>query len=293
MRFAVDSGINNIHLGGVYGTAVATMGMLSVAGMILGLDGFGPIVDNAGGIVEMAKASKKIRKITDAFDAAGNTTKALTKGYAVGSAGLAALLLFQAYLEVAGVNIIDIIIPQTIVGLFIGALLPFIFSSFAIRSVGIAAFKMVEEVRRQFREIPGIMRGKAKPDYAKAIDISTISAQKGMIIPGLLVVVTPVLIGILLGKEAAGAFLMGATLTGFILAMQLNTGGAAFDNAKKYIEEGHFGGKGSEAHKASIVGDTFGDPAKDCAGPSLHVLIKLINTITLVFASVFIGLLVL
>jgi len=286
--FAADTGISS-HLGGVYGTAVATMGMLSIAGMILGLDGFGPIVDNAGGIVEMSNASKRIRKSTDAFDAAGNTTKALTKGYAMASAGLAALLLFQAYLQVTGISIVDIIVPKVIVGLFIGVMIPFIFSSFAIRAVGRAAFQMVEEVRRQFKQIPGLLKGKAKPDYSRAVDISTKAAQKEMIVPGLIVIVVPIALGFILGAEAVGAFLMGATLSGFILAMALNNGGAAFDNAKKYIEEGYYGGKGSDAHKAAVVGDTFGDPQKDTAGPSLHVLIKLINTITLVFGTLFVA----
>jgi K(+)-stimulated pyrophosphate-energized sodium pump len=205
----------------------------------------------------------------------------------MGSAGLAALLLFQAYLEVTKVSIVDIVIPKIVVGLFIGVLLPFIFSSFAIRAVGRAAFKIVEEVRRQFKTIPGLMKGKAKPDYSKAIDISTLSAQKEMIIPGLLVLSVPIAIGFLLGAEAAGAFLMGATLSGFILAMMMNTGGAALDNSKKFIEAGVLGGKGSEAHKAAVVGDTFGDPMKDTAGPSLHILIKLINTISLVFGPLF------
>lgn len=286
--FAADTGISP-HLGGVYGTAVATMGMLSIAGMILGLDGFGPIVDNAGGIVEMSKASKEIRKSTDAFDSAGNTTKALTKGYAMASAGLAALLLFQAYLQVTHVSIVDIIIPKSIVGLFVGIMLPFVFSSFAINAVGRAASQMVEEVRRQFKQIPGLLKGTAKPDYSRAVDISTRAAQKEMIIPGLIVVAVPIAIGFILGAEAAGAFLMGATLSGFTLAMLLNNGGAAFDNAKKYIEEGVFGGKGSEAHKAAVVGDTFGDPAKDTAGPSLHVMVKLINTITLIFGALFVA----
>jgi K(+)-stimulated pyrophosphate-energized sodium pump len=284
--FAHEIGIDS-HLGGIYGTAVATMGMLSIAGMVLGLDGFGPIADNAAGIIEMSGEGEKVRKSIDAFDAVGNTTKALTKGYAMGSAGLAALLLFQAYLEVTKVSIVDIVIPKIVVGLFIGVLLPFIFSSFAIRAVGRAAFDIVEEVRRQFKTIPGLMKGKAKPDYSKAIDISTVSAQKEMIIPGLLVLLVPIAIGFLLGAEAAGAFLMGATLSGFILAMMMNTGGAALDNSKKFIEAGVLGGKGSEAHKAAVVGDTFGDPMKDTAGPSLHILIKLINTISLVFGPLF------
>jgi len=285
--FAASAGIGSF-LGGIYGTAVATMGMLSIAGMILGLDGFGPIVDNAGGIVEMSHAPEKTRKITEAFDATGNTTKALTKGYAMSSAGLAALILFQAYLQITKVSMVNIILPQILIGLFIGALLPFIFSSLAIRAVGKAAFKIVEEVRRQFREIKGLMEGKAMPDYSKAVDICTIAAQKEMIIPGLLPIVVPIIIGFTLGAEAVGALLIGTTVTGFLLAMQMNTGGAAWDNAKKYIEEGHYGGKGSEAHKASVTGDTVGDPFKDTAGPSLHVLIKLINTVCLVFGPLFV-----
>ncbi len=284
------------HLGGIYGTAVATMGMLSVAGMILGMDGFGPIVDNAAGIAEMSGAPKELRERIDSFDAAGNTTKALTKGYALGSAGLAALLLFQAYLaeyakemgmDVSSV-VVDLVRPEMIAALFIGGLLPFIFSAFAIRAVGKAAFKVVEEVRRQFREIPGIMEGKAKPDYSKCVEISTIAAQKEMIIPALMPVITPLIIGFLLGPLAVGAFLISATVTGTLLAFMMNTGGAAWDNAKKFIETGQFGGKGSEAHKAGVVGDTVGDPLKDCAGPSLHVLVKLINTVSLTFVMMFV-----
>ncbi len=293
--FSSEAGVP-YHLGGVYGTAVATMGMLSVAGMILGMDGFGPIVDNAAGIAEMSKAPKEIREKIDAFDAAGNTTKALTKGYALGSAGLAALLLFQAYLSEYAKNmnmditkvVVDIVRPEVIAALFIGGLLPFIFSAFAIRAVGKTAFKVVEEVRRQFREIPGLMEGKAKPDYSRCVDISTLAAQKEMIIPGLLPVVVPLLIGFLLGPLAVGAFLVSATVSGTLLAFLMNTGGAAWDNAKKYIETGMYGGKGSEAHKAGVVGDTVGDPLKDCAGPSLHVLVKLINTVSLTFALLFV-----
>ncbi len=284
------------HLGGIYGTAVATMGMLSVAGMILGMDGFGPIVDNAAGIAEMSGSPKEIRERIDSFDAAGNTTKALTKGYALGSAGLAALLLFQAYLaeyaKEVGIDVssvvVDLVRPEMIAALFIGGLLPFIFSAFAIRAVGRAAFKVVEEVRRQFREIPGIMEGTAKPDYSKCVEISTKAAQREMIIPALMPVVTPLIIGFLLGPLAVGAFLISATVTGTLLAFMMNTGGAAWDNAKKLIETGQFGGKGSEAHKASVVGDTVGDPMKDCAGPSLHVLVKLINTVSLTFAMMFV-----
>jgi K(+)-stimulated pyrophosphate-energized sodium pump len=264
------------------------MGILSVAGIILGLDGFGPIADNAGGIAEMSHSDERMRKRLDPMDAVGNTTKALTKGYAMASAGLAAMLLFQAYLELVHVSAVDIVQPKNIAGIFIGVLVPFVFASFAIRAVGKAAFKMVEEVRRQFKTIPGLLKGKAKPDYSKAIDISTIAAQKEMILPGLLALLVPIAIGFILGAEATGSFLMGATISGFILAMMMNTGGAAFDNAKKFIESGFLGGKGSEAHKAAVVGDTFGDPMKDTAGPSLHVLIKLINTISLLFGSLFV-----
>ena len=287
--FAASNSKISYHLGGVYGTAVATMGILSVAGMVLGLDGFGPIADNAGGIAEMANLSKKMRNRLDPLDAVGNTTKALTKGYAMASAGLAAILLFQAYLELVKVNAIDIVNPVMFTGLFLGALLPFLFASFAMRAVGKAAFKIVEEVRRQFREIKGLMKGTSKPDYSKAVDICTKAAQKEMIIPGLLVLLFPIAIGFLFGAAAVGAFLIGATISGFILAMLMNTGGGAWDNAKKYIESGVFGGKGSDAHKAAVVGDTFGDPLKDTAGPSLHVLIKLINTISLTFGLLFVA----
>jgi K(+)-stimulated pyrophosphate-energized sodium pump len=283
-------------MGGVYGTAVATMGMLSVAGMILGMDGFGPIVDNAGGIAEMSGADKTIRDRMDSFDAAGNTTKALTKGYALASAGLAAMLLYQAYLadygRILGIDpasiIVDISRIEILAALFIGGLLPFAFSAYTIRAVGRAAFRVVEEVRRQFREIPGIMEGKAKPDYSKCVEISTAWAQKEMIIPGLMAVITPLLIGFILGPIAIGAFLISATVSGTLLAFMMNTGGAAWDNSKKYIETGVFGGKGSEAHKAAVAGDTVGDPLKDTAGPSLHVLVKLINTISLTFVYLFI-----
>lgn len=293
--FAIETNIE-YSVGGVYGTAVATMGMLSVAGMILGMDGFGPIVDNAAGIAEMSGAPKELREKIDRFDAAGNTTKALTKGYALGSAGLAALLLFQAYLaeyaKAVGITasevVVDLVKPEVIAALFIGGLLPFIFSAFAIRAVGKAAFKVVEEVRRQFKEIPGIMDGTGRPDYSRCVDISTLAAQKEMIIPGLMPVVVPLLVGFLLGPLAVGAFLISATVSGTLLAFMMNNGGGAWDNAKKYVETGMFGGKGSEAHKAAVVGDTVGDPLKDTAGPSLHVLVKLINTVSLTFALMFV-----
>ena len=291
-QFALEHANISPQLGGIYGTAVATMGMLSIAGVILSMDGFGPIVDNAGGLAEMSGADKSLRDKIDIFDAAGNTTKALTKGYALSSAGLAALILFQAYLidlghyiPVESINLIDL---NIIIALSIGGLLPFAFAAFAIRAVGTTAFQIVAEVRRQFKENPGILKGTALPDYGKAIDISTISAQKGMIIPGLLPIIVPVIVGIVLGPYAVGAFLLSATVSGTLLAFLMNTGGAAWDNAKKNIETGKFGGKGSYAHKASIVGDTLGDPFKDTAGPALHVLVKLINTMALTFIPLFV-----
>lgn len=271
-------------LGGIFGTAVATMGMLSIAGMILGLDGFGPIVDNAAGIVEMSGGKKEVRKRIDAFDTAGNTTKALTKGYALGSAGLAALLLFRAYLDEVHVTSVDIARPEVLIAGFIGAAIPFLFSSFAIKSVGRAAHEMVEEVRRQFKQIKGIMAGKAKPDYARCVDIATASAQRGMVVPGLLVIVSPLAVGFVLGPVAAGAFLMTATISGFLLAMWMNTGGAAWDNGKKYVERSE---KHTPKHAAAVVGDTVGDPLKDTAGPSIHVLIKLIGTLSITFGLLF------
>ncbi|MDT8718414.1 sodium-translocating pyrophosphatase [Clostridium sp. 19966] len=286
-------GISN---SGLYGTAIATMGMLATCTYVLAMDTFGPITDNAGGIVEMSDAPESVRIVTDRLDACGNTTKALTKGYAVGSAALATFLLFSAYLDevkkILGKPLtswfsIDIGKPEVFVAGFIGVMLVFIFSSAAIRAVGRAAQYIIMEVRRQFKEIPGIMEGKAKPDYATCVDIVTKGALKEMIFPGVLVITVPVLVGILLGKEAAGGFLMVTTIAGVIMALFLNNSGGAWDNAKKCIELGSLGGKKSEAHKAAVVGDTVGDPFKDTAGPSLHVLIKLISTITLVFVTLF------
>ena len=298
------------YQGGVYGTAVATMGMLMTAAFILAMDTFGPIVDNAGGIVEMSGAPEEIRRGTDALDAAGNTTKALTKGYAIGSAALAAFLLFSAYLDkvrlvrealgmpaevVESSHVVDLGKVEVFVGAMIGAMLIFLFSALAIRAVSKTAEKIIEEVRRQFREIPGIMEGKGKPDYARAVDITARGALRAMILPGFLAVGVPILVGVLLGAEAEAAFLMVGTIAGIILATVMNNSGGAWDNAKKYIEahgvvdaQGRREGKGSEAHKSSVVGDTVGDPFKDTAGPSLHVLIKLLSTITLVLAPLFI-----
>jgi K(+)-stimulated pyrophosphate-energized sodium pump len=280
--------------GGIYGTAIATMGMLATCAYILAMDTFGPITDNAGGIIEMSNAPEDVRKRTDRLDACGNTTKALTKGYAIGSAALAAFLLFSAYMnEVAKLrgtefNIVNIGKVEVFVGAMLGAVLVFVFSAFAIRAVGNAAYYIIKEVRRQFKEIPGIMEGKAKPEYGTCVDIVTKGALKQMVLPGLIAILSPIVVGLLLRAEAVAAFLMVGTITGVIVATFMNNGGGAWDNAKKFIELGNYGGKKSEAHKAAVVGDTVGDPLKDTAGPSIHVLIKLLSTITLVLASLFI-----
>ena len=285
-------------IGGLFGTAVATMGMLGTAGYILAMDVFGPITDNAGGIVEMSDQPESIRDKTDRLDAVGNTTKALTKGYAIGSASLAAFLLFSAYLdEVRGLTgqelAVNLAKPQVFVAGLLGAMLVFWFSSLAMTAVRRAAQSVITEVRRQFREMPGIMQGTQQPDYGRCVDIVTVGALKAMVVPGALVVFFPIVVGLVfkqvgIGAEAVAAFLMVATIAGILMAVFLNNGGGAWDNAKKYIETGHYGGKRSEAHKAAVVGDTVGDPFKDTAGPSLHVLIKLLATITLVLAPLFI-----
>lgn len=285
--------LSGIPGGGIYGTAVATMGMLSTCAYILAMDTFGPITDNAGGIAEMGEAPEEVRVRTDRLDACGNTTKALTKGYAIGSAALATFLLFSAYIDeikrFGGFTEfpVDIGKPAVFIGAFFGAMIVFLFSSTAIRAVGKAAQYVILEVRRQFREIPGIMEDKAKPDYATCVDIVTKGALKEMVLPGVIAVLAPVFVGIGLGAEAAAGFLMVGTITGVLMALFLNNSGGAWDNAKKYIELGNYGGKKSETHKAGVVGDTVGDPFKDTAGPSLHVLIKLISTITLVLAALF------
>ncbi|HEX2937855.1 MAG TPA: sodium-translocating pyrophosphatase [Ruminiclostridium sp.] len=289
-------GVTGISDPGIFGTAIATMGMLSTCAYVLAMDTFGPITDNAGGIIEMSGAPEEVRNTTDKLDACGNTTKALTKGYAVGSAALATFLLFSAYIDEVKkiLNIgssksfpVDIGKPSVFIAALIGAGVVFLFSSTAIRAVGKAAQYVIIEVRRQFKEIPGIMKGESKPEYGTCVDIVTRGALKEMVVPGLIVVLVPVLVGVLLGKEAAAGYLMVVTITGVILALFLNNSGGAWDNTKKYMELGNYGGKGSEAHKAGVVGDTVGDPFKDTAGPSLHVLIKLTSTITLVFIVLF------
>lgn len=279
--------MSGIPSGGLFGTAVATMGMLSTAAFILAMDTFGPITDNAGGIVEMSRQPEKIRRITDRLDAVGNTTKALTKGYAVGSAGLAAFLLFSAFMVDAKLTAIDISKVNVFVGAMLGAGLVFLFSSIAIKAVGRTAYSIINEVRRQYKEIPGIMKRKAKPDYAKCVDICVQASLEEMVLPGALVVATTVAVGMLFGPEVLGGFLMVGTITGILIALFMNNAGGAMDNAKKHIEEGHYGGRGSEAHKASVTGDTVGDPLKDTAGPSLHVLVKLLGTLTLVLLPLF------